>query len=100
VQRPDGGAAGERALGFAGGRPRVIEPEVDERVQARVARFDPFDRGVEHFDRRQLAAPDPTGQIDHRCEGQLVSRRHAASPPIEASTRDLPVRTDPDLNRP
>jgi hypothetical protein len=52
MEQPDRGSGREGTLGVAGGDPRVVESEMDERVETRVPRLDAFDRGVEHLDRR------------------------------------------------
>lgn len=72
VELPELRAAGERLLGVARRRARVVEAEMDERVEARVARLDALDRRLEHFDGRQLAPADPSGKLRNGRVSQVV----------------------------
>jgi hypothetical protein len=76
VQRPERGARHQLLLGLAGARAGIVEAEMDERVQARVAGLDPGDERVDHLDRRQIAPADAERQFGRRQARELVRERH------------------------
>jgi hypothetical protein len=79
VQRPELGVAGEGCLGLLRRRPGVVEAQVDERVEARVAGLDALDRRLEDLHRREVARADAPRQLDHRRVGQLLGQPHPRS---------------------
>ena len=63
MERPELRTAHDSALGLAGGGASLVERQVDERVQARVAALDARDGGVEDLDGRQLPRPDAPREL-------------------------------------
>ena len=79
VQRAERRARHQRLLGRPRSLAGIVEAEIDESVEARVARLDPRDEGVHDLDRRQVAPADAQRQLGCAHEGQLVRQRHVLS---------------------
>ncbi len=72
MQRPQRLARDDRLLGRLGCPARLVEGEVDQGRDARIARLDPRDHRIHHLDRRQLARPDLLGEPGSAAVGKLV----------------------------
>jgi len=72
VERAQRRAGHQPLLGLAGLAPRILEAEIDQGIEAGIARLDARDEGVDHLDRRQLAAADAQRQAGGAVIGQFV----------------------------
>ena len=75
VQRPERRTGGDRGVGLARGRARVIEGAEHERVQRGIARLDAGDRRLEQLGGREPPLADRERQLRGRHPGELGHRQ-------------------------
>jgi hypothetical protein len=76
VQRAERRAGHQILLGYFRALTGILEAEIDEGIEARVARLDPREESVDHLDRRQLTPADAQRQLGGAHVGQFVRQCH------------------------
>jgi hypothetical protein len=72
VQRPQFLSLHHCAFGRRRPRASIVEPQINQRVEAGIAELDAPDGGFQHLDRRQVPAADAEGEIGRTDISELI----------------------------